>query len=118
MATWSISLSYFLKTINAMAQNGRAHHLLFQMRPEQDNPETRSVKIFEVKGLLDFLKGQPILNVSIFGGNPVSVVFNSPGFNSEHRLHGMAEFLVLNPDSKKIGFSFEGVLTLSGIGTI
>ena len=102
-----------------MAQNGRAHHLLFQMRPDQDNPEAGSVKIFEVKGPLDFSIGQPILNVSIFGGNPVSVVFNSPGFNTEYQLHGMAEFLVLNPDSKKFGFSFEGgVLTLSGIEII
>jgi hypothetical protein len=101
-----------------MAQNERAHHLLFQMRPEQDNPESGSVKIFDVKSNLDFSKGQPILNVSFFGGNPVSVVLNSPGFNAEHRLHGMADFFVLNQDSKKFGFAFEGVLTLSGKITI
>jgi hypothetical protein len=101
-----------------MAQNEKAHHLLYQMRPEEGNPESGSVKIFEVKGDLDFSRGQPILNVSIFGGKPVSVVFNSPGFDSEHRLHGMAEFFVLNPEPKKFGFSFEGVLTVNGNGTI
>ncbi len=84
------------------------------MRPEQDNPESGSVKIFDVKSNLDFSNGQPILNVSIFGGNPVSVVLNSPGFDSEHRLYGMADFFVLNQDSKKFGFAFEGVFTLSG----